>query len=121
MIEKKRMEPVIHVGNLSAIRDFSDVRDVVKGYWLALEKGETGEVYNIASGNGRKIREVLDCLLSLSRVEVKVQEDSEKMRPSDVPILVGDYSKFRKKVGWEPEIPIEETLKDLLDYWRERV
>jgi GDP-4-dehydro-6-deoxy-D-mannose reductase len=121
MIEKNKMEPVLRVGNLSATRDFSDVRDVVKAYWLALEKGKAGEVYNIASGKGRKIREVLECLLSLSSVEVKVQEDPEKMRPSDVPILIGDYSKFREKVGWEPEIPIEETLKDLLDYWRERV
>ncbi|MCH7760851.1 GDP-mannose 4,6-dehydratase [candidate division TA06 bacterium] len=121
LIEKKRIKPVIRVGNLEAVRDFTDVRDMMRGYWLALEKGEPGEVYNIASGKGIKIREVLDCLLKLSGVEVKIEEDPEKMRPSDVPILIGDSHKFREKSGWRPEIPFEKTLRDILDYWRERI
>lgn len=121
LIEKKRIKPVIRVGNLEAVRDFTDVRDMMRGYWLALEKGEPGEVYNIASGKGFKIREVLDCLLKLSGVEVKIEEDPEKMRPSDVPILIGDSHKFREKSGWRPEIPFEKTLRDILDYWRERI
>ena len=121
LIEKGGDPPVMRVGNLESIRDFTDVRDVVKAYWLALEKGEPGEVYNISSGKGRRIREVLDSLLKLTKVKVKIEEDPEKMRPSDVPILIGNSRKFEKKTGWKPEIPFEKTLKDLLDYWRERV
>ena len=121
LIEKSRIKPVIRVGNLDAVRDFTDVRDMVKGYWLVLEKGDPGEVYNIASGTGKKIREVLDCLLKLSSVEVKIEEDPERLRPSDLPVLIGDSHKFMDKTGWQPEIPFEETVKDLLDYWRERV
>lgn len=120
-IEKGKKEPVIRVGNLEAKRDFTDVRDMVKAYWLALEKGEEGEVYNIGSGRAYAITEVLSILLSLSRVEVKVEVDPSRLRPSDVPILLADCSKFRKLTGWEPQIPFEQTLRDLLDYWRERV
>lgn len=120
-IEKGEREPVIEVGNLKAIRDFTDVRDTVKGYWLSLEKCEPGEVYNIASGKGTKIREMLDTLLKFSGVDVEIKRDPARMRPSDVQILVGDHSKFSKATGWEPEIPFEKTLEDLLNYWRERV
>lgn len=120
-IEKGESEPVIEVGNLEAIRDFTDVRDTVKGYWLSLEKCEPGEVYNIASGKGTKIGEMLDTLLKFSGVDVEIKRDPARMRPSDVQILVGDYSRFNKATGWEPEIPFEKTLEDLLNYWRERV
>ncbi|MDI6892920.1 MAG: GDP-mannose 4,6-dehydratase [Actinomycetota bacterium] len=120
-IEKGEREPVIEVGNLEAIRDFTDVRDTVKGYWLSLEKCEPGEVYNIASGKGTKIGEMLDTLLKFSGVDVEIKRDPARMRPSDVQILVGDHSKFSKATGWEPEIPFENTLEDLLNYWRERV
>jgi len=120
-IEKKRREPVIHVGNLEAKRDFSDVRDIVRAYWLCLEKGEDGEVYNIGSGVSRTMREVLDILLSLSQVKVRVEVDPKRLRPSDVPILLSDSSKFVALTGWKPEIPFKQTLSDLLDYWRERV
>ncbi len=120
-IEKGKKEPVIRVGNLEAKRDFTDVRDMVKAYWLALEKGEEGEVYNIGSGRAYAISEVLSILLSLSRVQVKVEVDPSRLRPSDVPILLADCSRFRKLTGWEPQIPFEQTLRDLLDYWRERV
>jgi len=120
-VEKGRREPVIFVGNLEAKRDFTDVRDIVRAYWLALEKGEPGEVYNIGSGKTISMKEMLDILLAMSRVKVKVQVDPERLRPSDVPILLADASKFRARTGWAPEIPLEKTFADLLDYWRARV
>ncbi|MFH0777886.1 MAG: GDP-mannose 4,6-dehydratase [Candidatus Eisenbacteria bacterium] len=119
-IEKGRREPVIHVGNTDAIRDFTDVRDMVRGYWLALEKGRPGEVYNICSGTGRKISDVLDMLIEASGVKVKIVRDEHRLRPSDVPILVGDNSRFEKETGWTPLIPFEQTLNDLLDFWRKK-
>jgi len=120
-VERGRRESVIRVGNLDAKRDFSDVRDVVRAYWLAAEKGEPGDVYNIGSGRAYAMREVLDTLLSKSKVKVRVEVDPERLRPSDVPILLSDSTKFRTLTGWAPRIPFEKTLGDLLDYWRERV
>jgi GDP-4-dehydro-6-deoxy-D-mannose reductase len=119
-IEKGRREPVVRVGNLEARRDFTDVRDMVRAYWLALEKGEPGEVYNLCSGKDWVIRDMLDYLLSLSRAKIRVETDETRLRPSDVPVLLGDYSKFQKATGWVPTIPFEQTLQDLLAYWRER-
>ncbi len=121
MIEKGKQPPEIHVGDLTAKRDFSDVRDIVRGYWLSLEKGEPGEVYNISSGKAYQIKEVLDILLSYAKVNVKIVQDPERMRPSDVLLLIGDSTKFSNKTGWKPSIPFEKTLKDLLDWWRERI
>ena len=120
-IEKGVKEPVIQVGNLDAERDFNDVRDIVEAYWLSLEKGEPGEVYNIGSGVSRPIREVLDTLLSLSQVKVRVEVDPRRLRPSDVPILLADSSKFIARTGWKPRFPFRQTLSDLLDYWRGHV
>ena len=120
-IEKGVHEPVVQVGNLHSVRDFTDVRDMVRAYWLALERGIPGEVYNICSGRGHSARQVLDILLGLTHVKVEVREDPARMRPSDVTLLVGDYSKFRSATGWEPTIPFEVTLKDLLEHWRKRV
>ncbi len=120
-IEAGKREPVIYVGNLEAKRDFTDVRDMVEAYWLSLEKGEDGEVYNIGSGVARSVKEVLETLLSLSRVDVRVEVDAKRLRPSDVPILLSDSTKFVKLTGWKPKIPFTQTLRDLLDYWRERV
>ena len=119
-IEKGLRPPVIRVGNLDARRDFTDVRDVVRAYWLALEKGESGEVYNICSGRAWTIRQMLDLLLGMTKAKVKVEQDPARMRPSDVPVLVGDAGKFKKVTGWEPKIPFEQTLRDLLQYWRDR-
>ncbi len=119
-IEKGRKPPVLYVGNLEAQRDFTDVRDIVRAYWLALEKCEAGEVYNICSGRAWVIRDVLDHLLGLSKVKIEVRQDPTRMRPSDVPILLGDHSKFTKVTGWEPRTPFEQTLSDMLDYWRAR-
>lgn len=118
-IELGLQEPVIRVGNIEAIRDFTDVRDMVRAYWLAVTKAKPGEVYNIATGNGIRIREMLERLISLANVEVKIEVDPERLRPSDVEILIGDASKFKADTGWEPRIPFEQTLNDLLDYWRQ--
>ncbi|MEW6097131.1 MAG: GDP-mannose 4,6-dehydratase [bacterium] len=117
-IEKGLKKPIIYVGNLEAKRDFTDVRDMAKGYWLSLEKCDPGDVYNICSGKVFKIKEVLDILLSLSTVKVEIKEDPVRMRPSDVQILLGDATKFREKTGWQPTIPFENTIEDILNYWR---
>jgi len=121
-IEKSKRGPVIYVGNLETKRDFTDVRDMVRAYWLASGKCKFGEPYNVCSGKARSIKEVLELLLSLSKVKnIKVKQSPERMRPSDVPMLVGDCSKFRKQTGWRPKIPFEKTMEDLLNYWREKV
>ena len=120
-IEKGKKKPVIEVGNLEAKRDFTDVRDMVRGYWLAVQKGVPGERYNLCSGKAISIQELLDMLLKLSTVEITVKQDPSRMRPSDVQILLGDNTKFKELTGWSPEIPFEKTLKDLLDYWREKI
>jgi GDP-4-dehydro-6-deoxy-D-mannose reductase len=119
-IEKGRRPPVLSVGNLDSKRDFSDVRDIVRAYWLALDKCKAGEVYNICSGRAWSIREVLDLLLGMTSARVEVRQDPARLRPSDVPILLGDSSKFRQATGWEPTIPFEQTLRDMLEYWRAR-
>jgi len=120
-IEKGLKEPIIKVGNLEAKRDFTDVRDMVRAYWLAIQKGETGDVYNICSERGTQIKELLNNLLELSLNKIKIMKDPKKIRPSDNPILQGDSSKFRKRSGWKPGIAFEKTLRCVLDYWRERL
>jgi GDP-4-dehydro-6-deoxy-D-mannose reductase len=120
-IEAKIKEPVIKVGNLKSKRDFTDVRDMVKAYWLAVENCEPGEVYNISSGKATSIKEILNKLIKMSEVEISVAKDPERMRPSDVNVLVGDSTKFREITGWKPEIPFQKTLEDTLNYWREKV
>jgi len=123
-IEKGLKKPVIYHGNLEAKRDFTDVRDIVRAYLLAVLKCKPGEVYNICSGKKGtfSIKEILSILLSLTDVSVKLTKDTKRMRPSDTPsILVGDHSKFSLITGWKPTINIKKTLNDLLDYWRERV
>jgi GDP-4-dehydro-6-deoxy-D-mannose reductase len=119
-IEKGRKAPVLHVGNLEARRDFTDVRDMVKAYWLALEKCQPGEAYNICSGSAWTIQQVLDRLLGMTKVKIEVKQDPKRLRPSDVPILLGDNSKFVGATGWSPTIPFEQTLADMLEYWRTR-
>jgi len=121
-IEAGLREPVVRVGDLKPRRDFSDVRDVVRGYWLLLERGEPGEVYNLCSGRPWSIQQVLELLIGASTVKgIAVEVDPERLRPSDVMILEGDPSKIEKATGWKVTIPFERTLSELLDYWRERV
>ena len=121
-IERGEKEPIIYVGNLESKRDFMDVRDAVRAYWLASEKCKFGEPYNICSGKTRSIKSMLDTLLALSKVKnIKIIQDPERMRPSDVPILLGNYSKFKRQTGWQPKIKFEKTMKDLLNYWRDKL
>lgn len=120
-IEAGNKQPVIKVGNLDAKRDFTDVRDMVRAYWVALEKCVHGEVYNISSGTCYTIREVLDKLIAMSNLQIEIAVDKSRLRPSDVQILLGDNTKFCKQTGWKPEIPFDKTLKDILDYWRENL
>ena len=120
-IEAGLREPVVYVGDLTPRRDYSDVRDIVRGYWLLLERGEPGEVYNLCSGHSWSIQQVLDFVLTLSTVKgIEVKTDPARLRPSDVMILEGDPTKMHKATGWKVEIPFERTLTELLDYWRQR-
>lgn len=120
-IEAGLQDAVIRVGNLDARRDFTDVRDMVRGYVASLEKGAPGEVYNICRGEDFSIQQVLDLLLDMARLDVKVEADPERMRPSDVPVLLGSAERFHDATGWTPQIPFEQTLRDLLEYWRDRL
>ncbi len=117
-IEKKKSPPVLHVGNLSAKRDFTDVRDIVHAYELLIEKGIPGDVYNLGTGKSYRISDVLQILLSLSSVSITVTEDKALFRPGDLPDNVCDRTKITKVTGWEPKITLEQSLRDTLDYWR---
>ncbi len=119
-IEKGKKEPVMYVGNLSAERDFTDVRDVVRAYALLAEKGEKGETYNVGSGHAVAIREILDKIIAMSDVEIRVEIDPAKIRPVDVPIIEADITKLNQATGWMPEITLEQTIEEVLNYWRER-
>lgn len=120
-IEKGSIEPVLKVGNLAAKRDFTDVRDMVNAYVQILDKGDIGEVYNIGSGSSYKIEDILNKLLSFSDKKIKVERDESLMRPIDVPELVCDNTKIKNATGWQPKIPINQTLRETLDYWRLQV
>lgn len=112
---------VLRVGNLAAVRDVSDVRDVVRAYADLSEKGDPSEIYNVCSGQGLSIEEGLDILRSFSTAEIVVEVDPARLRPLDVPVLIGDASKLRNRLGWSPSTPLEETLYHLLEYWREAI
>jgi GDP-4-dehydro-6-deoxy-D-mannose reductase len=117
-IEAGRRPAVIAVGNLEAVRDFSDVRDVVRAYWALLDHGNAGEVYNVCSGKGIRLRDLLRELIEAAGVDVELRVDSDRLRPSDIPALVGDPTRLRDATGWAPRVPLSETLRDLLQYWR---
>ena len=117
-IELGLREPVVRVGNLSAERDFTDVRDVVRAYWLLAQHGEAGLCYNIGSGAPRTIRELLDTLLELSPASIRVEVDPARLRPSDVPRSYCDNRRLRLATGWQPQIDLRTTLRDLLESWR---
>lgn len=119
-IEAGLQDPVLWVGNLEARRDFTDVRDVARAYRLLLERGEPGEVYNIGSGRPRSIREVLELLLSMTQVNVRVEVDLQRIRPVEIPISAADTARIRERLGWEPRIPLEQSLRDVLEEWRAR-
>lgn len=114
-------EPVILVGNLDAVRDFLDVRDVVRAYAMLADASFAGSTFNLASGRGVRIQEVLDRLVQEARCGVEIRTDPQRVRPSEVPEFRGDASKLRLATGWEPAYPLEETIRDILDDWRERI
>lgn len=117
-IEKKKVKNTITVGNLGVKRDYTDIRDAVKGYYKIALNAKAGEVYNLCSGKAYCLRDLLDILISLSTRKLNVKIDNSKFRPSDLPLMVGDNIKIRNEIGWIPEIDIHTTLNDLLDYWR---
>ncbi len=121
MIEAGRMVPVISVGNLDAARDLTDVRDTVAAYRAIVERGKPGEIYNVCSGHAVKIRDVLERLVSMSQVAVDIRVDPERYRPSDNPLLLGDLARLRRDTGWTPAIGLDQTLADLLEYWRKGI
>ncbi len=114
-------EPVVNVGNLKSVRTFCDVRDAVRAYWILVNKCKPGEVYNIGGKQTMTIGESLDILLSYSKTKFEVRVDPKLLRPSDVTLQIPCIDKFRDETGWEPVIPFEKTLKDILDYWREEL
>jgi GDP-4-dehydro-6-deoxy-D-mannose reductase len=113
--------PVIEVGSLDTRRDFCDVRDVVRAYVMLIDRGESGQVYNVGSGQSYAIQEVLDTLLAMGRVEIEVQQDPQRMRPSDVPESVCDPTRLFEQTGWQTTIPFKTSLEDILEYWRGEV
>jgi GDP-4-dehydro-6-deoxy-D-mannose reductase len=120
-VEAGKRPPEVHVGSLESQRDFTDVRDTVRAYYLALTQGEPGEVYNVGSGRAHSVGSILNRLLAMSTARISVVPDAARLRPSDIPILVCDCAKFRARTGWQPAIPLEKTLSDVLAYWREQV
>lgn len=120
-IEAGLIDPVINHGNLNSYRDYTDVRDMVVAYWLASENCEYGTPYNICSGSLTKIQYVLDFLVESSFQDVLKELDSTRMRPKDIIKFRGDNTKFVMATGWEPKIPIENTLTDILEYWRKEL
>jgi GDP-4-dehydro-6-deoxy-D-mannose reductase len=121
LIERGLLEPVLRIGNTSPRRDLSDVRDVVRAYQMLMIAGTPGVVYNVASGAGRAVGDILNALISRSRVPVRTEVDAARLRANDAPMLVGDSTRLRAATGWQPEIPFDRTIDDLLDYWRRRV
>jgi GDP-4-dehydro-6-deoxy-D-mannose reductase len=120
-IEAGLQEPILRVGNLTAVRDFTDVRDMARAYHLALTRGKPGMVYNIGSSQGYTIQEILDRLIQMSKSPIEVSLAPERLRPSDVPILLCDSRRFRADTGWEPLYDLSSSLRDVLQYWRQHV
>lgn len=121
LIEAGRAEPVMRVGNLQSLRDFLDVRDIVRAYTALMERGKAGEIYNVGSGTGRRIQSLLDALRSRSRVPVHVETDPQRLRPIENTAVIADTSRLRDQTGWQPEISFDSMLDRLLEYWRHEV
>jgi GDP-4-dehydro-6-deoxy-D-mannose reductase len=121
LIARGTIEPVLRVGNLASTRDITDVRDVVRAYECLMARGMPGTIYNVASGVGRTMQSVLDGLIALTRVPIRLEQDPEKLRPHDIPAMVGDARRLYAVTGWQPSIPFERTLQDTLDFWRSEV
>jgi GDP-4-dehydro-6-deoxy-D-mannose reductase len=113
--------PVLRVGNLDARRDITDVRDTVRAYHLLARKGRPGRAYNVCRGEAYRVGDLLDWLVGYASIRIAIERDPERLRPDDNPVVLGNPARIRAETGWEPRIPIEQTLADLLDYWRHRV
>ena len=120
-IEAGRREPEMAVGNLEAKRDVTDVRDTVRAYRAILERGQTARPYNVCSGRAVVIGDLVEQLVARSRVRVRIRVDEARLRPNDLPIVEGDATRIREELGWTPQIPLERTLDDLLEYWRSQI
>jgi GDP-4-dehydro-6-deoxy-D-mannose reductase len=120
-IEFGRTRPVLRVGNLDPVRDFTDVRDMVEAYRLAAEHCEAGSLYNIASGQGTSIADLLSQMLSLTDSQIEVREDPNRVRKTEIPVLIGDATSFTEKTGWQRSFPLRETLRDTAAYWRQTI
>ena len=116
-IARGLQDPVIHIGNGTIIRDFVDVHDVVEAYRLLLARGKRGEVYNICSGKGRSIRDIVTLLSDMYHIDVQVLREQSRIRPIDNPRIVGSYQKIQNDMGWKPKIPFEESLRSMYAYW----
>jgi len=121
LIESGRLEPVMRVGNLQSLRDFLDVRDIVRAYTSLMERGKAGEIYNVGSGTGRSIQSLLDALRSRSRVQVDVETDPARFRPIENMAVIANTDRLREQTGWQPEISFDSMLDHLLSYWRAEV
>ena len=119
-IEAGKKKPVISVGNLAAKRDFINIFDLVTAIWMIIEKGGKGEIYNICSGHSQSVGDLLDMMLHLSRTAVEIQIDPGKIKTADIPDIYGNYGKLQKDTGWFPVVPVEESIKEMLEYWRKR-
>ncbi len=111
-------EPVVEVGNLEVRRDFLDVADVVRALWAVVERGAPGEVYNLCSGQAPRVRDLLDLYLQQTAVPLEVRQDQARLRPADEPILLGDNARLRAATGWQPEVPLAESARRILEHWR---
>ena len=121
LAEIGKQEPVVKVGNLEVKREFGDVRDVVRAYRLVLEHAAPGDAYNVATGEAHRLQDVLQILIDLATVDIHVEVDPAKLRPVDFPVLCGDAGKLERLTGWKPEFRLEDTLADVLEYWRGEV
>ena len=119
--EQGKREPVVYVGQLDAARDFTDVRDVVRAYALAINQGQSGSVYNVCTGQAYSMKVILNKLVALSKVPIDIRVDTGRLRPTEIPALVGDYRRLREQTGWEPLISLDQSLRDALDGWRQHV
>src|SRR5262249_48755260 len=116
-----RREPVLRVGNLAVVRDLCDVRDVVEAYLVLVERGRPGEAYNVASGVGITLQSVAEQLVARARAAVTIEGDAARIRPADVPYLVGDTARIERDAGWRATTPLTKSLDEVLDDWRDRV
>lgn len=120
-IEAGLRPPVMAVGELNVARDFSDVRDIVAGYHLALTQGQAGEVYNLGAGQARSVQELLDTMIASSSLPIAVTRDPDRVRTVETPRIVADCTRLRQQTGWTPGIPFHQSVADVLDYWRDQV